>query len=675
MTKKGAASPLPDIRHDESSGESESVRGSPGDPALASTTNMPSGKGPSAELKLSEFIAMGNIVSHVESAVKELTATFHEILRGNNIEPGKQAIYDEVEDPRQCFSVLGMALQQFIDQTHSSFEALSKISASFQNPGMLTKRIPSTRFAGTGDSRLGFRSSTPNATFRSSGDPTRGGTLENLLEGFKFGVPADDALNGSTSNTDESEKLNMTQQNLWSSYASLAPDTVQATSETSHLEIKKDEDGNKVINGYEIIDEIGQGSFSKVKLAVRLSDEKTVAIKVMKKSLLRKTRQGGELTAWEQVQTEIAIMKKLRHRNVVALYEVIDDPTSNKLYLIMQYCEKGPIVHLRDDGTCDPLDDGLCRNYLRQLVSGLHYLHRHNVIHRDIKPDNILLGSDDTVYLTDFGVSEMMQEDDEIEGQQGTPAFFSPELCRGEGGVHGKAVDVWALGVTFYCLKFGRLPFAAANPKDIMQVIQNESLVFPHEATPDWIDLFRNMLNKDPRKRYTLPEVRHHEVVTGIKKEPEDDDAPGFVRRMRRMTEYDVITINEEDVRGAIAVAPMTVNVRTRPHAGQEKERGHFVEEIRERVRSVSPQSAPRDRDRSCLPDNRSPQPPASMRPTSTDNRRRHVGWDVKDEDAFLSTVPLPKHGRTDSASSRGSSQEPPSLGSTLPGRRSSESM
>jgi len=189
------------------------------------------------------------------------------------------------------------------------------------------------------------------------------------------------------------------------------------------------------------------------------------------------------------------------------------------MYLVMQYVEHGAIATVQDDGTCSAtLDIETLTQYARQLCAGLQYLHGHGVVHRDIKPDNILRGRDGTVYLSDFGVAELLDHGSDDDGDddgengspdektkkaakarrhapsvfdtQGTVAFMAPELfsVSAERGAQGEAIDVWALGVTFYCLLHGRVPFdvsshatlsremAAFNPEASISVAESPSM-------------------------------------------------------------------------------------------------------------------------------------------------------------------------------------------------------
>ena len=422
------------------------------------------------------------------------------------------------------------------------------------------------------------------------------------------------------------------------------PDAV----ETAEVVIDKDAEGNKLINNYIVIGQLGRGMYGKVKLAEHRTSHQTVALKVLNKSLLRKMKHGGT-NGMQQVQAEIAIMKKLRHRNVVCLYEVIDDPGSNKLYLVMQYIAKGAIMKLSDDGSCIPLEEHVVRDYARQLASGLTYLHRHNIVHRDIKPDNILLDNDDNVYLSDFGVSEMLDSEGDgmVTGSQGTPAFFSPELCRGEGAVHGKAVDIWALGVTLFVLLFGKLPFFGSNVEEIMSNIQNTSLQFPADADPDWKNLLSQMLNKDPNKRLTAMDLRHHPLLGGaITPRPlqaENSvglDKNGLPRNMgrRRASDFDLLTIDDNDLNNAITVG---AGIELQLHQTPQDRIMRFVEKVRDRVRKKREDAElQRANHSSPFASMRKPAPPGDPQTHSPPPRNRHSQSLVKIDMSHLTPPP-----------------------------------
>lgn len=324
----------------------------------------------------------------------------------------------------------------------------------------------------------------------------------------------------------------------------------QPIHETNQLRKSQDDDGNKTINRYSVLADLGKGAFGKVKLGVNNETNESVAIKIMKKSILKKSSDPLAL------KREIAILKKVRHQNIVSLYEVIDDPDSDKLYLVMQYVQNGPLVRVKNDFTCTPLSADSVKLYVKQLISAVRYLHKRHIIHHDIKPDNILLGTDGLLYLTDFGVSEMFSNEQSLTESTrrgvGTPIFQAPELLamqhvsvdtdagdlmetgtsltasqpgkpRERGGSEafdGIASDTWAIGVTTFLILVGRVPFSGRNYMEVVHAIQQQPIewtgknVLGQEIDPNWKEVVFGMLEKDPKKRWTLKRVKNHPIFT-----------------------------------------------------------------------------------------------------------------------------------------------------------------
>ncbi|KAI8370489.1 kinase-like domain-containing protein [Radiomyces spectabilis] len=227
--------------------------------------------------------------------------------------------------------------------------------------------------------------------------------------------------------------------------------------------------GNKIINKYMIIKEIGRGVHGKVKLAQDIQTSELVAIKIVDRRNRRRQmgysllRGNSQRHLWpdemgkkgdpphykeneQKIRREIAILKKCSHPNVVRLREVIDDPASRKIYMALEYTEGGEI-EWRDENENPVLSMADTRRFFRDAVSGLDYLHYQGIIHRDIKPANLLLTKEHVVKISDFGVSYFNEllagnythgdpsKDDitiidrELAETAGTPAFFAPELC------------------------------------------------------------------------------------------------------------------------------------------------------------------------------------------------------------------------------------------------------
>lgn len=141
----------------------------------------------------------------------------------------------------------------------------------------------------------------------------------------------------------------------------------------------------------------------------------------------------------------------------------------------------------------------------------LPLVHAQGVVHRDIKPDNLLLTEDDVLKIVDFGVSEMFDKPDNMRTSKsaGSPAFLPPELCVGKhGDVSGKAADIWSMGVSLYCLRYGRIPFERAGILEMYDAIRNDTVSLPEDEDPDFVDLTSRLLEKDPEKRITMAELR-----------------------------------------------------------------------------------------------------------------------------------------------------------------------
>ncbi|KAH6664337.1 calcium/calmodulin-dependent protein kinase [Plectosphaerella plurivora] len=306
------------------------------------------------------------------------------------------------------------------------------------------------------------------------------------------------------------------------------------------------------INQYIIKDEIGRGSYGAVHLAVdQFGNE--FAVKEFSKVRLRKRAQSSMLRrgphhprrfppgaglngrfpeagptagssredqqdALVYIREEIAIMKKLNHPNLVQLIEVLDDPEEDSLYMVLEMCRKGVVMKVGLDDSVDPYDCDSCRCWFRDLILGIEYLHAQGVIHRDIKPENLLLTGDDVLKVSDFGVSEMFQKPGDkmmTAKSAGSPAFLPPELCVARhGDVSGPAADIWSMGITLYCLRYGRLPFNHMGVLEMYEAIKNDSVELPTDEEPELVDLFGRILDKDPEKRITMSELREHPWVT-----------------------------------------------------------------------------------------------------------------------------------------------------------------
>uniref|UniRef100_A0A7S1DII3 Protein kinase domain-containing protein n=1 Tax=Hemiselmis andersenii TaxID=464988 RepID=A0A7S1DII3_HEMAN len=276
--------------------------------------------------------------------------------------------------------------------------------------------------------------------------------------------------------------------------------------DTTALSVVK-RDGVKLINQYEVIKDLGRGSFGKVKLVRHTDTGELFAMKVMNKNVLRKKRMGTRNLLMD-VEHEIKVMKLLDHPNIIKMYEVIDSHEHHKLYLRLEYMEGGQCMDSKSDSQA--LSEATARKYFRDLIAGVEYMHSVGVIHRDIKPENLLLDKNGTVKLADFGTGQIVEGTHMINKSSGTPAFAAPEACV-EGAFSGFAADVWACGVSLYMYLHGKCPFMSPNLVAIFQMIRENEPVYSPTLSPEARDLLEKLLDKDPATRITISGIMSHQ--------------------------------------------------------------------------------------------------------------------------------------------------------------------
>ncbi|KAI8092476.1 kinase-like domain-containing protein [Halteromyces radiatus] len=301
-------------------------------------------------------------------------------------------------------------------------------------------------------------------------------------------------------------------------------------------------EGLRKINNYLLKQEIGRGAFGTVHLGIDTTTQTEYAIKEFSKSRLRRKEQSEMLrrrggprgrgrglgvgreavpassNPLDLVRGEVAILKKLHHINVVKLFEVLDDPNDDSIYMVFEMAHKGVLMSISMDETATPYSEEQARHYFREMILGIEYLHNNDIAHRDIKPDNLLISNDDILKIVDFGVSEMfVKGNDKLVKSAGSPAFMAPELCIARHGeVSGKAADIWSMGVTLYCLVFGHLPYSSSNIIELMDKIRDDPVDYSgnQNISVDLLDILQRLLDKDPSTRITMHELRQHPWVT-----------------------------------------------------------------------------------------------------------------------------------------------------------------
>lgn len=275
------------------------------------------------------------------------------------------------------------------------------------------------------------------------------------------------------------------------------PQTPALTSDSSGVNYDNDDNIGKKINNYLIDRMINEGSQGKVYMGHDTNTEDQVAIKIIKQ---QKKMMLTRINKYD-VKKEIAIMKKLTNCvNVVKLYDAVYDIDNNIMYLIMEYINGDTLKSKIEN---DQLTPELILKYVGDMALGIKYLHDNNIIHRDIKPDNVMINEMNTAILIDFGIS--VKDKNRIEDSTvGSPYFMAPELVHD--GVVSKKSDIWAYGIICYLLCYKRYPFASKDYFGLLKEINNFTLESQTEHNTIHT-IIEGSLKYDVNERLTINDV------------------------------------------------------------------------------------------------------------------------------------------------------------------------
>ncbi|QDS71087.1 hypothetical protein FKW77_009054 [Venturia effusa] len=286
---------------------------------------------------------------------------------------------------------------------------------------------------------------------------------------------------------------------------------------------------------------LGEGEFGKVKMGWKRDGGVQVAIKLIRRETL-----GSNPSRLPKIYREIQILRGLQHPNIVRLHEMVE--TERHIGIILEYASGGELFDYILQHRF--LKDNAARRLFAQLVSGVGYLHKKGIVHRDLKLENLLLDRNRNIIITDFGFANTFNSNDELgeeieynlgnrdyvkkmgldtvreDGHRrgdlmqtscGSPCYAAPELVVSDSLYTGRKVDVWSCGVILYAMLAGYLPFDddPANPEGdninlLYKYIVSTPLTFPEYVTPHARDLLKRILVPDPRKRADLFEVARH---------------------------------------------------------------------------------------------------------------------------------------------------------------------
>ncbi|NXY53107.1 STK36 kinase, partial [Callaeas wilsoni] len=256
------------------------------------------------------------------------------------------------------------------------------------------------------------------------------------------------------------------------------------------------------MENYHVLELIGEGSFGRVYKGRQKHSAQVVALKFIPKV-------GRSEKELKNLQREIEIVRDLHHPNIIQMLDSFE--TAKEVVVVTDYAEGELFQILEDDGS---LPEDQVQTVAAQLISALYYLHSHRILHRDMKPQNILLGKDGLVKLCDFGFARAMSIHTMVlTSIKGTPLYMSPELV--EERPYDHTADLWSVGCILYELFVGTPPFYTNSVFQLVSLIIKDPVKWPMNMSPVFKSFLQGLLMKDPHQRLSWPELLSHPFIAG----------------------------------------------------------------------------------------------------------------------------------------------------------------
>ena len=244
--------------------------------------------------------------------------------------------------------------------------------------------------------------------------------------------------------------------------------------------------------------EIGSGAFGKVNIALHIGSGRLVAIKIFAKKNLRSERKI------KKIRNEINILSKLRHPFINQILDTFEN--EKYIFIVMEYICADLLSFIRKR---EKLSENIAKIIFKQIMEGLKYINKKNIVHRDIKLDNILIDLNNTVKICDFGVSKRISENEIMVDHCGTPGYIAPEIYKNK-GYEGFQCDIWSAGITLYYMLCGSQPFKAYSLKEMEKKVLKGEYEEIKNVSNEANDLIKKMLEIDPDVRIKLNDVLNH---------------------------------------------------------------------------------------------------------------------------------------------------------------------
>ncbi|CAI0397521.1 unnamed protein product [Linum tenue] len=326
---------------------------------------------------------------------------------------------------------------------------------------------------------------------------------------------------------------------------------------------------NRRVGRYELGKTLGEGAFSKVKLARNTETGETVAIKILDKGRLLKYKMIA------QIKREISTMKQIRHPNVIRMHELSFSfhhsskenlsgswdflwdlslllqvmVSKERIYIVMEFVAGGELF---DKVARGRLKEAAARRYFQQLINAVDYCHTRGVYHRDLKLENLLLDGSRVLKVADFGLSALPQQlrgDGLLHTMCGTPTYIAPEVISRK-GYDGAKADVWSCGVILFVLMAGYMPFHDSNILAMYRKICKADYSCPPCFSTSGKELIKRILDPDPATRISIAEIIENEWFK------KDYEPPVFEHADISLDDVDSFFNDSADTRNLV-VAPM----------------------------------------------------------------------------------------------------------------------
>ncbi|XP_071798913.1 testis-specific serine/threonine-protein kinase 3-like [Asterias amurensis] len=290
--------------------------------------------------------------------------------------------------------------------------------------------------------------------------------------------------------------------------ASFHPTSLRKAINEEHVLLKR---------GIVVGDLLGEGSYACVYSGFLEKERIKCAIKVINK------RKAPKDFLQRFLPRELEILKTIKHPNVIRCHEIVD--VGPKVYITMELAGHGDLLeYIKLRGA---LAEGKARDFFGQVVSGMTYLHNKNIVHRDLKCENLLLDGSNKIKITDFGFSRKILKSDLSKTFCGSAAYAAPEILQGK-PYQAFLYDIWSMGIILYIMVCGSMPYDDSNVKRMVRDQTEKKLGFSRskQLTLDCKDLILKMLTPDPTRRATMHYIHHHLWMTGhdeIKQRPADE--------------------------------------------------------------------------------------------------------------------------------------------------------